>query len=880
MIMPYIKSSEAQIEMTTTFGGYNHKPSINDGEWYDTKNLACDDFPLAATRAKRGYHDLKLNGGEVIGVCGQDKLEVVYKKDVAGAITFDVVEVFNGWRRKCTLRIPDGMISPEANDLVGFPAKIETNGSVEYIDISENTDALLVGDYKQFSVTFEYAPQTPITIDTRVSYGLPGLTNLRSASGKSIKFDMGENVEGLEDKIRDALSRGEPFYGSRDLEIVSDSGTEIIPFTYNLTTFGENHLSLNCNLTSEPQHEVTSSDYFYVKQFLSFTIDDFCLPSEAEKNTVRVEPSENLTANQLVGKIITVTTDNVPEDMIVYSNTATAEGSSYIYFTENPQINFSLDTELTLVDGRLFIADYDISIEQLSNETDLGEVMGGEHSIVKMGAYVVIFPEKIKVNTTKISYGQYSEVKSLEKSYSFNSSNWRICYFDGDEIYIRTFSDEAPSAPQHGDVWVDTSESPTVMRKYNSNLAMWAVITPCLEFYSTAEIGIEEYDALEIEFGSDLLSKLSLVENQKYYVVSSAGKYDENGKVPNNYYFRFPIAFKASMTAGTAYSATFKTSVPILDYVFECNNRLWGCRYGEDVKGDFVNEIFASRLGDPGNWHYFANTSMDAYYVSLGDEGPFTGGIAYNSQAIFFRQNKVHRISGNYPANYQLHTTIGYGCQKGSHKSIVSVNNIVYYLSAVGVMAYSGDIPVSMADAFGDKIYHSGVAGTIGNKYYLSMHEEDGSPVLFTYDDAKAMWLKEDNLDAKCFITYDNECYAIDSLNRLVATGGMTGTAESDFEWVMESGDMGYASPFRKRILKIDIRLKLSMNARARLDIQYDGDGNWINCTDIRPEGKVRSVTIPISPYRCDFFKIKLYGKGEAKVLSITKFYEEGSDER
>ena len=45
--------------------------------------------------------------------------------------------------------------------------------------------------------------------------------------------------------------------------------------------------------------------------------------------------------------------------------------------------------------------------------------------------------------------------------------------------------------------------------------------------------------------------------------------------------------------------------IPAMDYVIECGNRLWGCRYGQNNNGEFVNEIYASALGDFKTWYKF-----------------------------------------------------------------------------------------------------------------------------------------------------------------------------------------------------------------------------------------------------------------------------------
>lgn len=37
---------------------------------------------------------------------------------------------------------------------------------------------------------------------------------------------------------------------------------------------------------------------------------------------------------------------------------------------------------------------------------------------------------------------------------------------------------------------------------------------------------------------------------------------------------------------------------PEMDFVIECGNRLWGCRYEVTDQSRLYNEIYASKLGD------------------------------------------------------------------------------------------------------------------------------------------------------------------------------------------------------------------------------------------------------------------------------------------
>ena len=41
----------------------------------------------------------------------------------------------------------------------------------------------------------------------------------------------------------------------------------------------------------------------------------------------------------------------------------------------------------------------------------------------------------------------------------------------------------------------------------------------------------------------------------------------------------------------------------------------------------------------------------------------------------------------------------------------------------------------------------------------------------------------------------------------------------------------------------------------------------------------LRSFSVPIRPRRCDHLRLRVVGEGEAKIYSIAKVIEEGSDD-
>ncbi len=77
--------------------------------------------------------------------------------------------------------------------------------------------------------------------------------------------------------------------------------------------------------------------------------------------------------------------------------------------------------------------------------------------------------------------------------------------------------------------------------------------------------------------------------------------------------------------------------VPDLDYLTECDNRVWGCSGSENV-------IYACKLGDPTNWFSYRNTAADSYAVTVGSDGDFTGAAACMGYVLFFKEGHLHGV--------------------------------------------------------------------------------------------------------------------------------------------------------------------------------------------------------------------------------------------
>ena len=238
----------------------------------------------------------------------------------------------------------------------------------------------------------------------------------------------------------------------------------------------------------------------------------------------------------------------------------------------------------------------------------------------------------------------------------------------------------------------------------------------------------------------------------------------------------------------------------------------------------------------------------------------------------------MHKVYGNYPANYQIQTTACRGVQRGCNKSLAIVNETLYYKSRSAVCAYDGSLPVEISAPLGEVNYSDAVAGVLGNKYYISMADGNGVSHLFVYDTHRGLWHREDNTKVKDFCNCRGELYYIDSGNKIKTVIGKGDAAEQgDVEWMAETGIIGLDSPDKKYVSRIDIRLSMTVGARVFVHIQYDSGGDWEQVYAMTGIN-LRSFAIPIRPKRCDHIRIRISGWGESKIFSICKTIEQGSD--
>lgn len=513
---------------------------------------------------------------------------------------------------------------------------------------------------------------------------------------------------------------------------------------------------------------------------------------------------------------------------------------------------------LCYIDGSCFVMNaYRVDMGLSTEEEDCPK------KLISMGAYVIILPDKKYINTANLTdWGNIDAEVTTTAPVTFSP-----CRQDGTAFSPNYIQPTEPEGPENMALWMDTSATPHSLKQWSDSAGMWSSIATTYIRIQCTGIGkaFSQYDGIHITIPEGMtaeqlkeLNGSAIVYAKDDDFIAVVGILDEETTIEEH--------------------ITVSRKMPVMDFVIENDNRLWGCRYGPNNKGEVVNELYACKLGDFRNWNCYMGISTDSYAVSLGSDGQFTGAVTHAGYPIFFKENCMHKVYGNYPANFQVQTTACRGVQKGCSRSLAIVNEILYYKSQHAICAYDGSLPAEISYSLGDVQYCNAVAGAHGNKYYVSMQNAtSGEWVFLVYDTAKGLWHKEDNLQAAQLCSCRDELYCSLTDGEIITILGSGESYEENVAWMAETGIINASLPDRQYLNRISIRMILEPGSEVSIMVQYDSCGEWENI-GYMVGSNLRSFTFPVRPRRCDHLRLRIEGVGKAMIFAITKTISGGSD--
>lgn len=317
-----------------------------------------------------------------------------------------------------------------------------------------------------------------------------------------------------------------------------------------------------------------------------------------------------------------------------------------------------------------------------------------------------------------------------------------------------------------------------------------------------------------------------------------------------------------------AETITVAREVPDLDFLCTVDNRVWGCK---------DDEIRCCKLGDPFNWSVFDGLSTDAWSVETGTADDFTGCVSFLGYPTFFKEERIFKVYGNRPSNFESMESHALGVLQGSHKSLAIADNTLYYLSRAGFVAYSAGIPRLIGEELEIPFINSAVGGSDGGKYWCSIvwhpDAERTASELLCYDPSLRVWHREDTTRAKFFTYSDDKLFCMPVNGKLMFWGkrydGHSGSVElwdndhevyvkeTEIESSAEFSDWDYLTFDSKYPVRLWIRCEVE--GTLTVSIRYN-DGEWIPVSTLG--GGRGTVYLPVQVRRCDRYALKFEATG------------------
>lgn len=394
--------------------------------------------------------------------------------------------------------------------------------------------------------------------------------------------------------------------------------------------------------------------------------------------------------------------------------------------------------------------DGEFSYKEFSTNLDITD-----NKMFRIGNQIYCYPSGTLITLT-INENEWLKVEKTQQVVSIRDDEYgKIQLYPAvpEGIGKTTYAPVEPTEPEIGDYWYHDS----ILERYCGEDEGWISVVPSLIRITALSSGTNQQGAV-----ADILSGNKFRVGDAVFLTGTESEYDgayivEQKRTEDSecLYLQGTILKAQSFSKGC-----IERKMPVLDFVTEHNGRLWGCRYGYNSDGDFVNEIYASALNNPFNWFRYSGTSQDSYAASVTSDGKFTGVHIVNGYITFFKESYMHRIYGNGPSSFQLYSQPCIGIQEGCEASAANVNGVTYYKSNVGIMAMSDGLPVNVSSALGDEVFTDAVAGTDTKKYYVAMLNADSERVLYSYSIDTKIWHKEDCPDdLRNFFSYKNNLF-------------------------------------------------------------------------------------------------------------------------
>lgn len=326
---------------------------------------------------------------------------------------------------------------------------------------------------------------------------------------------------------------------------------------------------------------------------------------------------------------------------------------------------------------------------------------------------------------------------------------------------------------------------------------------------------------------------------------------------------------------------TIKRSMPDMDYIVEHENRLWGCK-GNHIYASKLGNIFNwnvfdglstdSYAVDVGSSGTFTGMSLCRGYLVFFKEN--------HIYKMYGSEPKNFQLVGS--ATLGLTKTNARSCAV-ANETLIFLSRAGFTAYTGGVpnpihAVFGGEhFKNAVAGSDGVKYYVSAQKEDGSHRLFVydsqrgMWHIEDESEVIsFAWHDGNlymllasgGIWLIGNIIDPPESNEEAKVCW-------MAETADYYGRANST---------LGGYEPNAKSLTKLQLRIEMERGAETSIMISHDGRA-WEHVESLRAEKK-RSYYIAVKPNRCDYFRLRFEGKGHADIYALSREYSTGSEHR
>ena len=521
--------------------------------------------------------------------------------------------------------------------------------------------------------------------------------------------------------------------------------------------------------------------------------------------------------------------------------------------------------------------------------TKADAVTDGRKALVGIGTKILIFPDKLAFDTADGSVTALGALwTAADKSVTFAP-----CDAAGKTYQVEAFGRDEPADPADGQLFlrVEDADHPwrydSTLEMYSKNSGSWADIP--LEYCRITAAGLgklfRQWDTVTVQGAAAETAGQSPELNGDQIVYDMGEDWLRVRCTPQGEYFYGTLVQNAAAaqwqsmdgkqhrSVDAAQTVSMERRVPELDFVTECDNRVWGCNSRENV-------IYGCKLGDPTNWFSYRGIAADSYAVTVGSDGAFTGAASCMGYALFFKENTLHKLYGSKPSDFQLSSLRCRGVAKNAARSLCVLNETLYYLSPDGVMAWDGSIPTKVSTALDParlRNVKSALGGALDGRYYLHLVRGSGEAQavrLLVYDTERGLWQEEDvcsyemaGSGGQLYLWDGKAIWAADADRE--ENWQQAGGIEDGVSFELVSGNIGLDSPEELYLSRLTLRLEAEVKSRIEVAVSYDS-GAWETLAQLTADGR-RCFDVPFVPRRCGSLRFRLKGRGQLTLRSLTR---------